>query len=98
MSLYPMILYEITFLTLLALIHLKFTDAGQEGDVVDPWNVASGSDKGIDYEKLIKKFGSSELDDALIRRFEQVTGKPPHHLLKRGVFFSHRDLDTILTL
>lgn len=22
-------------------------------DVVDPWNVASGSDKGIDYEKLI---------------------------------------------
>lgn len=22
-------------------------------DVVDPWNVASGSDKGIDYDKLI---------------------------------------------
>jgi hypothetical protein len=25
-------------------------------DVVDPWNVASGSDKGIDYEKLISMY------------------------------------------
>lgn len=67
-------------------------------DVVDPWNVASGSDKGIDYEKLIKRFGSSKIDAALIERFEKVTGKPAHHFLKRGIFFSHRDLHTILTL
>lgn len=26
-----------------------------ENDVVDPWNVASSSDSGIDYEKLIRK-------------------------------------------
>lgn len=25
-------------------------------DFVDPWNVTSSSDKGIDYEKLISKF------------------------------------------
>jgi len=31
-------------------------------------------------------------------RFEKVTGKPLHHLLKRGVFFSHRELNCILDL
>ena len=29
-----------------------------EEDVVDPWNVTSASDKGIDYDKLIRKFYS----------------------------------------
>jgi len=65
-------------------------------DVVDPWNVTSTSEKGIDYEKLIKKFGSSKIDDVLIERFEKVTGHRAHHLLRRGVFFSHRDMHTIL--
>merc|ERR1711902_102640 len=27
---------------------------------------------------------------------ERVTGKPPHHFLRRGIFFSHRDLGFIL--
>ena len=38
---------------------LKVEDAGTEEteeDVVDPWNVTSSSDKGIDYDKLISKF------------------------------------------
>lgn len=26
-----------------------------EEDLVDPWNVTSGSDKGIDYDKLISR-------------------------------------------
>lgn len=31
--------------------------AGEEqNDVVDPWNVTSSSDTGIDYEKLISKY------------------------------------------
>lgn len=29
--------------------------AGEEDDFVDPWTVASKSDKGIDYDKLIRK-------------------------------------------
>ena len=29
-------------------------------------------------------------------RFEQVTGRPAHHLLKRGLVFAHRDLEMIL--
>lgn len=44
------------------------------------------------------KFGSSKIDDELIERMEKVTGKPVHHFIRRGIFFSHRDLHTILTL
>jgi len=29
-------------------------------------------------------------------RFERVTGKPAHPLLRRGVFYTHRDLTEIL--
>ncbi|KAL0269107.1 UNVERIFIED_CONTAM: hypothetical protein PYX00_006942 [Menopon gallinae] len=65
-------------------------------DFVDPWNVVSSSDTGIDYDKLIKRFGSSRIDDELLKRFEKVTGTAVHHLLRRGIFFSHRDLHLIL--
>ena len=37
---------------------LKVEELGNEEteeDVVDPWNVTSASDKGIDYDKLISK-------------------------------------------
>ncbi|XP_044728069.1 tryptophan--tRNA ligase, cytoplasmic [Chrysoperla carnea] len=73
-------------------------DKDDDGDVVDPWNVTSKSDKGIDYEKLIKRFGSSPIDTELLTRFEKVTGKPVHHLLRRGLVFSHRDMHTILNM
>jgi len=60
--------------------------------VVDPWNVTGV----VDYDKLIERFGSTPIDEALIARFEKVTGKPAHHWIKRGLFFSHRDLNEIL--
>ncbi|MCD4740818.1 tryptophan--tRNA ligase [archaeon] len=59
--------------------------------VVTPWEV-KGS---IDYEKLIKDFGTKKIDDALLKKIEHVTGKL-HYMLRRGIFFSHRDLDWIL--
>ncbi|CAH0747414.1 unnamed protein product [Bemisia tabaci] len=80
---------------------LKIEDTGTddtEGDVVDPWNVTSSSNTGVDYDKLIARFGSSKIDDVLLARFEKVTGKPVHHLLRRGIFFSHRDMHSILNL
>ncbi|KAL5009393.1 hypothetical protein ScPMuIL_014974 [Solemya velum] len=67
-------------------------------DVVNPWNVSSSSAKGVDYDKLIKRFGSSKIDDVLIARIEKLTGKPAHHLLRRGIFFSHREMHHILDL
>lgn len=68
----------------------------EEVDTVDPWNVTSKSETGIDYDKLIKKFGSSKIDQVLLDRMEKISGKPVHHLLRRGIFFSHRDMHTIL--
>jgi len=67
-------------------------------DFVDPWNVSSKSQTGIDYDKLVKRFGSSAIDAELLSRMERVTGRPVHHFLRRGIFFSHRDLHSILTL
>jgi tryptophanyl-tRNA synthetase len=36
------------------------------------------------------------IDQELLSRIETLTGKPPHHFLRRGIFFSHRDVHTIL--
>lgn len=74
------------------------TNSIVDDDFVDPWNVVSKSDTGVDYDKLIKRFGSSKIDQQLLDRFEKVTGRKVHHLLRRGIFFSHRDLNTILDL
>jgi len=65
------------------------------GQKVTAWEVEGGED-GIDYDKLIKEFGSQRISPQLLERIEKVTGKPPHHWLRRGLFFSHRDLETVL--
>eukprot|EP00117_Sycon_ciliatum_P019652 scpid18429/ scgid17748/ Tryptophan--tRNA ligase, cytoplasmic; Tryptophanyl-tRNA synthetase; T1-TrpRS; T2-TrpRS len=70
--------------------------AEAEEQVVNPWEVKTGSNQGIDYDKLIRQFGSSKVSPELLERFERLTGKPPHRFLRRGVFFSHRDLSSIL--
>jgi tryptophanyl-tRNA synthetase len=44
------------------------------------------------------RFGSSKIDDELLDRFEKVAGHPVHHFLRRGIFFSHRDMHQILTM
>lgn len=67
-------------------------------DHVDPWSVSSTSETGVNYDKLIIRFGSSKIDETLISRMEAIIKQPVHHFLKRGIFFSHRDLHTILTL
>ncbi|HLC19784.1 MAG TPA: tryptophan--tRNA ligase [Candidatus Nanoarchaeia archaeon] len=58
---------------------------------VTPWEV-----KGtIDYDALIKEFGISPIDEALLKRIKKHTGEL-HHLLRRGIFFAHRDLGLVL--
>lgn len=68
---------------------------------IDPWNVqgattADGTVLAIDYTKLITDFGTKEISPELLERFEKLTGHRPHILLRRGMFFSHRDLERIL--
>lgn len=59
--------------------------------VVTPWEV-----KGrVDYDKLIKQFGIQLLSEKLISRIKKHT-KELHYLLKRKIFFGHRDLDWLL--
>jgi len=69
-----------------------------EEDIVDAFNVVAKSDEGIDYDKLIDKFGSERISPEHLARFEKVTGKKPHRWLRRGFFFSHREIDRILDL
>ncbi|KAG7086539.1 tryptophan--tRNA ligase [Marasmius oreades] len=69
--------------------------------VVTPWDVQGsvgqdGQQNAIDYDKLIQQFGTKRIDEALLERFERLTGKKPHVFLRRGMFFSHREFDKIL--
>ena len=49
----------------------------------------------VDYEKLIKEFGTQPLTEDLKKKFVDLAGED-HVLLRRNVFFSHRDLDKVL--
>ncbi|MFW9862129.1 MAG: tryptophan--tRNA ligase [Candidatus Thorarchaeota archaeon] len=59
--------------------------------VVTPWEV-----KGkVDYDRLIKEFGTERITPELKERMEKIAGDL-HIMLKRDLFFSHRDLGWIL--
>ncbi|CAK7901861.1 hypothetical protein CAAN1_06S06194 [[Candida] anglica] len=70
--------------------------------VITPWDVegavVDGEAQAIDYDKLIKDFGTKAITPEFLERFVAVTGREPHPFLKRGVFFSERDLGRILDL
>ena len=59
--------------------------------VVTPWNVEGD----IDYEKLTKQFGTQKISPEILSKIKQITGED-HFMLRRGIFFSHRDLNLIL--
>lgn len=59
--------------------------------VITPWEV-SGS---IDYDKVVKEFGVSKIDEKLLERIRMHTGEL-HFMLRRNIFFAHRDLKWIL--
>ncbi|GAQ79027.1 Tryptophanyl-tRNA synthetase [Klebsormidium nitens] len=63
---------------------------------VTPWEVQGADGQGIDYDKLVEKFGCQKLDEATIARVERLTGMPAHPFLKRGIFFAVRDFNDIL--
>ncbi|MEK6885684.1 MAG: tryptophan--tRNA ligase, partial [Nanoarchaeota archaeon] len=51
---------------------------------VTPWEV-SGE---VNYNKLIRDFGTTPISDKIHKRLEKA-----HPLLRRGIYFSHRDFD-----
>src|SRR2546425_4268801 len=59
--------------------------------VVTPWEV-KGS---VDYDRLVTQFGTERITPEILERIRKTTGEL-HPMLRRGVFFSHRDLNLIL--
>ena len=57
---------------------------------VTPWDVEGT----VDYDKLIKKFGTKPITSDLLKKLARYKQLPA--LLRRGFFFSHRDLDLVL--
>ncbi len=59
--------------------------------VVTPWEVKGD----VDYDKLIRQFGTQPIDDALLARISKHV-KYMHPYLRRKIFFSHRDMNWLL--
>ena len=58
---------------------------------VTPWEVEGE----VDYDKLIEEFGIQKITDELLDKVERLTGEL-HFMLRRRIFFAHRDFDWIL--
>ena len=59
---------------------------------VTPWSVTGK----VDYTKLMEKFGTQPIDLSITNRIQEITGSEPHFMLRRGIFFTHRDLGWLL--
>lgn len=59
--------------------------------LVTPWKVVGK----VDYKRLIKEFGVQEISSELGSRLERAAGES-HLMIRRGIFFSHRDLELVL--
>lgn len=65
-------------------------------DVVTAFEIQASSDKGIDYNKLLDKYGCFPMNPELISRIEKLSEKPAHRFIRRGIFFCERDLKVVL--
>ena len=59
--------------------------------IVTPWHVEGD----IDYDKLIEKFGTQKISPELLEKIRSMTNED-HFMLRRGIFFSHREMNRIL--
>ena len=59
--------------------------------IVTPWHVEGD----IDYDKLIEKFGTQKISPELLEKIKNMTNED-HFMLRRGIFFSHREMNRIL--
>lgn len=64
---------------------------GSEGVYVTPWE----AEAFVDYNKLIKIFGSKPLTESEVELLRSITGEL-HLMIRRYVFYSHRDFDRFL--
>lgn len=70
----------------------KQAAAGEEvpagdDDIVTPFEINAKDDAGIDYDKLIEKYGCFAITPELIARLERAIGEKAHRFIRRGIFF-----------
>ncbi|MEM2237952.1 MAG: tryptophan--tRNA ligase [Candidatus Caldarchaeum sp.] len=58
---------------------------------VTPWEVEGA----VNYDRLVQEFGTELISDSLMERLVRDAGGS-NHMLRRRVFFSHRDLNLVL--
>ncbi|XP_066925110.1 tryptophan--tRNA ligase, cytoplasmic-like [Clytia hemisphaerica] len=68
-----------------------------EEQVVNIETVEAKDNTGIDYGKLIEQFGSQPVSQEQIEKIERLSGCEAHRFLRRGIFFSQRDMNHILS-
>ena len=62
----------------------------EEEFVITPWEV-SGE---IDYDRLVKKFGTQLIDNNILSRIKKIADL--HPMLRRNIFYTHRDFGWVL--
>ena len=83
-------------IVLAVLLHHIFTRKKQQNkNKVSPIN---GKVEVVDYKKLCREFGCQLLTDDLLLKIEQLTNTKPHPMLRRNLYYAHRDLEKILNL
>jgi tryptophanyl-tRNA synthetase len=71
--------------------HIKKPNPMPEDFIVTPWEVTGE----VDYDKLIEKFGTEKVTDEVLQKIEKHAS-PLHVMLRRGIFYSHRDMNWII--
>ena len=60
---------------------------------IDPYKVEGK----VDYEQFAKNYGLKAIDEQLKTKIEKYSGGKLHFLIRRQIFYAHRDLDWILS-
>ena len=74
------------------------TENKQDEEIEDEEFVVKGTEVSgkVDYEKLCVQFGCDLLTDDMIATMEKLTGKRVHPMIRRKLYYAHRDFDKIL--
>ncbi len=65
--------------------------------MVTAFTIQASSEKGVDYVKLIERFGCYSFPPELIKQMEELTGRDKlHTFIRRQIFFCHRDMELCL--
>jgi tryptophanyl-tRNA synthetase len=82
--------FFITFLNLFSHTPFEMHEYSTQSNNVTPWSVEGE----VDYDKLVRQFGTKYIDDNILEYFRKFTGEI-NFFVRRNFFFCHRDLDWI---